>query len=98
MKNLNWGQWFYGLVTGVVSAFCTGAAGALALPTVFTLDRNGFANMVKLGVPSAIIAFLAYLKDHPAPVLKATVDPAGNVKVEGNPVVEMEVEGKKTTP
>jgi hypothetical protein len=91
---MNWGQWVYGLITAVVTAFASAASGAVGLPTVFTFDKPGLINMLKLSAAPAFLAFFAYLKQNPAPMIKATVDPAGNVKVVGNPVVTVEVEGK----
>lgn len=94
--NLDWGQWLYGLVVAVVTAFASAASGAIGLPTVFTFDRTGLINMLKLSIGPSLIAFFAYLKQNPAPALHAKVDTQGNVNVEGNPVVQVEVEGKKS--
>ena len=91
---MNWGVWLQGLIAAVVSAFSTAASGAIALPTVFTFDKNGLINMVKMAAVPALLAFFAYLKSNPTPQLKATVDAAGNVEVEGNPVAEVNVKGK----
>lgn len=68
----------------MISAFFTSVAGFLALPTVFTLDRNGFANMVKMSVPPAILAVSLYLKNSPIPALTATVTTSETVAVTKN--------------
>jgi hypothetical protein len=91
---MSWEKWLQGMLAAVVSAFSSAASGAVGLPTVFTFDKNGLINMIKLATVPALLAFFAYLKQNPTPTLKATVDAAGNVKVEGNPVAEVTVEGK----
>jgi hypothetical protein len=70
---MNWEAWLYGLLSSVISAFATAASGALALPTVFTFDENGFFNMLKMAALPAIFAFFAYLKTHPLPDSSITV-------------------------
>lgn len=92
---MNWEQWLQGMLAAVVSAFASAASGAIGLPTVFTFDKNGLINMVKLAAVPAMFAFFAYLKQNPTPAIKATVDVKGNVRVEGNPVLAVEVEGKQ---
>jgi hypothetical protein len=67
MNNLK--GWLHGLAAAVVSSFATAASGVLALPTVFTLDRNGFTNMIKLAIPAAMLAAALYLKQSPVPPL-----------------------------
>jgi hypothetical protein len=59
--------WLLGLVAAAVSAFATAASGFIALPTVFTLDRNGFMNMGKMAAVPALLAVFAYLKQSPVP-------------------------------
>ena len=46
MNNLK--TWIHGMAAAAISAFASAASGAIALPTVFTFDRTGFLNMVKL--------------------------------------------------
>jgi hypothetical protein len=91
---MSWETWLQGLLAAVVSTFASAASGAIGLPTVFTFDKNGLINMVKLATVPALLAFFAYLKQNPTPALRATVDAKGNVKVQGNPVAEVTVEGK----
>lgn len=94
---MNWTNlkvWIHGLAAAAVSGAASAVSGCVALPTVFTFDKNGVANMIKLAVPPAIIAVALYLKKSPVPALTATVDDQGNVQVEGNPVVEVQVKGK----
>jgi hypothetical protein len=91
---MNWEQWLQGLVAAAVTAFSGAISGALLLPTVFTWDRNGLLNLLKLGTIPTALAFFGYLKQNPTP-MKATVDASGNVKIQGNPVAEVSVEGKK---
>ena len=50
-------------------AFASAASGAIALPSVFTFDRVGFLNMVKLATVPALLAVFAYLKSSPVPAL-----------------------------
>ena len=59
--------WIHGLLAAAISAFATAASGAIALPTVFTLDRNGLINMIKLATVPALLAVFAYLKQSPVP-------------------------------
>jgi hypothetical protein len=59
--------WLQGLAAAGISAFASAASGAIALPTVFTFDRVGFLNMVKLAAVPALLAVFAYLKSSPLP-------------------------------
>jgi len=61
--------WIHGLAAAAISAFASAAGGAIALPTVFTFDRAGFVNMVKLATVPALLAVFAYLKSSPVPAL-----------------------------
>jgi hypothetical protein len=61
--------WLHGLAAAAISAFASAASGAIALPSVFTLDRNGFINMAKLAIVPALLAVFAYLKSSPVPAL-----------------------------
>jgi hypothetical protein len=69
--------WIHGLVAAAISAFASAASGAIALPTVFTFDRVGFLNMVKLATVPALLAVFAYLKSSPVPALESTGSFAG---------------------
>ena len=69
--------WIHGLVAAAISAFASAASGAIALPTVFTFDRVGFLNMVKLATVPALLAVFAYLKSSPVPSLGSTGSVAG---------------------
>jgi hypothetical protein len=69
--------WIHGLAAAAVSAFASAASGAIALPTVFTFDRTGFVNMVKLATVPALLAVFAYLKSSPVPSLSSTTGVAG---------------------
>ena len=93
---MNWKLWLQGLLAAFVSAFASAASGAIALPAVFTFDKAGLLNMIRLATVPAMIALFAYLKQYPTPQLSAVVDQQGNVKVVGNPVAEVTVTGKKT--
>lgn len=61
--------WLHGLAAAAISAFASAASGAIALPNVFTFDRNGFINMAKLATVPALLAVFAYLKNSPIPAL-----------------------------
>ena len=50
------------------------ASGAIALPSVFTFDKTGLVNMVKLATVPALLAVFAYLKSSPVPALGADRD------------------------
>lgn len=90
----NWKAWLHGLAAALISAFFTSVAGFIALPTVFTLDKNGLVNMVQMSVPPAILAVALYLKTSPLPPLTATVDSKGNITdVSGS--VQVDVQSKK---
>jgi hypothetical protein len=62
-----WRVWVHGLAAAAISAFATAASGAIALPGVFTFDRAGFLNMVKMATVPAMLAVFAYLKSSPVP-------------------------------
>jgi hypothetical protein len=64
--------WIHGLAAAAISAFASAASGAIALPNVFTFDRAGFLNMVKLATVPALLAVFAYLKSSPVPTLNLT--------------------------
>ena len=61
--------WLHGLAAAAISAFASAASGAIALPSVFTFDRNGVVNMAKLATVPALLAVFAYLKSSPIPAL-----------------------------
>jgi hypothetical protein len=69
--------WIHGLAAAAISAFASAASGAIALPSVFTFDRAGFLNMVKLATVPALLAVFAYLKSSPVPALALTGKVAG---------------------
>jgi hypothetical protein len=71
MNNLK--VWIHGLVAAAISAFASAASGAIVLPSVFTFDRAGFVNMVKLATVPALLAVFAYLKNSPVPTLTTTM-------------------------
>lgn len=64
--------WLHGLIAAFVSAFATAASGVIALPTVFTFDKVGLINMIKLATVPAMLAVFAYLKSSPVPALSLT--------------------------
>lgn len=68
----SWKVWLHGLLAAVISAFSSAASGAIALPTVFTFDRVGLINMLKLAAIPALLAMFAYLKQSPVPALTVT--------------------------
>jgi hypothetical protein len=59
--------WLQGLAAAGISAFASAASGAIALPTVFTFNKVGLLNMVKLAAVPAMLAVFAYLKSSPLP-------------------------------
>jgi hypothetical protein len=67
MNNLK--VWIHGLAAAGVSAFASAASGAIALPSVFTFDKTGLVNMVKLATVPAMLAVFAYLRISPVPAL-----------------------------
>ncbi len=71
MNNLK--VWIHGLAAAGISAFASAASGVIALPTVFTFDRVGFMNMLKLATVPALLAVFAYLKSSPMPAIDSTV-------------------------
>ena len=64
---LNWGAWLYGMFSAFAGAFGTAATGALTMPGVFNFTHNGVINFAKISVVPGLIAFFAYLSQHPAP-------------------------------
>lgn len=74
---MTWKAWLQGLVAAIVSAFASAASGAIALPTVFTFDKNGLFNMIKLATIPALLAAFAYLAK--SPIWGVTINvPAGD--------------------
>jgi hypothetical protein len=61
--------WLHGLAAAAISAFASAASGAIALPSVFTFDKNGLINMAKMAAVPALLAVFAYLKSSPVPAL-----------------------------
>lgn len=59
--------WAHGLAAAAISAFASAASGAIALPAVFSLDKAGLVNMLKLAAVPAMLAVFAYLKSSPLP-------------------------------
>jgi uncharacterized membrane protein len=84
--NTNWGAWLNGLISAFVGAFATAATGALTMPGVFNFSHNGLINFLKISVTPAIIAFFAYLQQHPIPTetttLKQTTNSSGATQTE----------------
>jgi hypothetical protein len=70
---MNWGAWLYGLFSAFIGAFATAATGALTMPGVFNFSHNGLINFLKISVTPAIIAFFAYLQQHPVPTETTTL-------------------------
>jgi hypothetical protein len=73
--------WLHGLAAAAISAFASAASGAIALPSVFTFDRNGFINMAKLATVPALLAVFAYLKGSPIPAITTTLTTSETVEV-----------------
>lgn len=59
--------WILGLLAAAMTAFATSAMGVLTMPNVFTLDKPGMLNMVKISATPTLIAVFAYLKQSPIP-------------------------------
>ena len=55
--------WIHGLAAAAISAFASAASGAIALPAVFTFDRAGFVNMVKLGYGAGVAGRVCLLEE-----------------------------------
>ena len=62
---MNFKLWLQGLIAAAVTAFSGAISGALLLPTVFTWDRNGLINLLKLGTVPTLLAFFGFLKQNP---------------------------------
>jgi hypothetical protein len=73
--------WLHGLAAAAISAFASAASGAIALPSVFTFDRNGFINMAKLATVPALLAVFAYLKSSPMPAITAALTTSETLEV-----------------
>ena len=74
---MGWKAWLQGLVAAMISAFSTAASGAIALPSVFSFDKNGLINMLKLATVPALLAAFAYLAK--SPIWGVTINvPAGD--------------------
>lgn len=92
--------WLQGLAAAAISAFATAASGVIALPSVFTFDKAGLLNMIKMATVPAMLAVFAYLKQSPMPSLSVSapanikVD-SGTVSVTGNPAATVSVQEKK---
>ncbi len=70
---MNFGAWFYGLISAFIGAFSTAAVGALTMPGVFNFSHNGLINFAKICGAPALIAFFAYLQQHPIPTVTTTL-------------------------
>lgn len=77
--------WLHGLFAAAISAFATSASGVLALPTVFSFDKNGLINMGKMAGGSALVAAFLYLKKSPVP--GGIMEPGDTASI-NNPVIE----------
>lgn len=75
--------WLHGLLAAAITAFSTAASGVIALPTVFTFDKNGCINMVKMAAVPTFLAVFAYLKQSPVPGL---IEPGDTATVQ-NPII-----------
>lgn len=69
---MNFRVWFHGLMAATISTFATAVSGFIGLPSVFTFDKNGMINVLRMSAVPTIIAVLAYLKQSPVPVLSVT--------------------------
>lgn len=65
--SVNTKLWLHGLFAAAITAFSTAASGVIALPTVFTFDKNGFINMAKMSFVPTALAVFGYLKQSPVP-------------------------------
>lgn len=72
----SWKVWLHGLAAAAISGFATSLTGALALPTVFSFDKAGLINMLKMALPPAILGVALYLKSSPVPALTVTSETA----------------------
>lgn len=68
--------WLHGLFAAAITAFSTAASGVIALPTVFSFDKNGLINMAKMAAVPTFLAVFAYLKQSPVPGLVGPGDTA----------------------
>lgn len=59
--------WLQSLLSAFITAFSTGAIGALALPTVFNFSYDGLWNFAKLTLAPALINVFTFLKQSPLP-------------------------------
>lgn len=87
---------FYHVVAG---AWLLSVAGYTSVPAFHTLIIDIWAKTPPIAreIGLAIAGLLAWYTSAQK-ALSATVDASGNVNVKGNPVVEVSLEGKKTTP
>lgn len=77
--------WLQSLLSAFISAFSTGAVGALALPTVFNLSHDGLWNFAKLTLAPALINVFTLLARSPLPgVENATATTTTTVSVPVN--------------
>lgn len=65
--------WLQSILAAFITAFSTGAVGALALPTVFNFTHDGLWNLAKLTLVPALINVFTFLKQSPLPTDTATV-------------------------
>ena len=94
--------WIHGLAAAGISAFASAASGAIALPAVFTFDKPGLLNMVKLATVPALLAVFAYGKrarSRPLPLLPVRTDNGETWGDLGSRLdLEKETAGPSTTP
>lgn len=74
---MNWKAWIGGIAAAFISAFATAASGALALPTVFTPNKIGLINIVKMATVPAMLSVFTFLAK--SPIWGVTINvPAGD--------------------
>ena len=69
--------WLGGLLAIIISAFSTAASGFLMLPQDFNFSHQGLINMLRVSGLPALVAGLAYLKQHPLPGINIPTPGAG---------------------
>lgn len=74
---MTWKAWIGGLLAAFIQSFAIAASGAITLPTVFTFNKIGLINVIKLSTVPAMLNVFAYLAK--SPIWGVTINvPAGD--------------------
>jgi len=100
--NLDWSNWFYGLLAGMIgggsSAFTSGISASAIDPTTFAFGSSKSVKlMVAMFVWNAVLAAFLYLKQNPLPKVKTVTTVETTERISPKVAVVTTVEQTKVT-